>query len=70
MKPFLKKEVIESMKIHSTLESLYEYVPQDILPKEYGGSEFSLSELTPLVKPWLEEKREYILNDDNWKIED
>lgn len=70
MKPFLNKDVIESLKVHSTLDTLYEYVPKELLPAEYGGDKYSLTELQPHVKAFLEEKREYILNDDNWKIDD
>lgn len=70
IRPFLNKEVVESLKIHTTFDSLYEYIPKNLLPTEYGGSDFSLSELYPQVKEFLEERRDYVLNDDNWKIED
>lgn len=72
MKPFLNKEVIESLKVHTTLESLHEHIPKDMLPIEYGGSDYSLEEYQLLTKNWLEEneRREYLMNDDNWNIED
>jgi hypothetical protein len=72
IKPFLNKEVLESLKIHTTLESLHECIPKELLPTEYGGDDFSLEELHPQIKAWLEEdeRREYFINDDNWRIED
>ncbi|KAL0818350.1 hypothetical protein ABMA28_008828 [Loxostege sticticalis] len=44
-KQFLTAKIESRIHIHDTLESLYEHVEKDILPKEYGGSEVSLSEL-------------------------
>ena len=72
MKPFLNKEVIESLKIHTSYESLHECIPKDLLPVEYGGESYSLEELHPQIKSWVEEKErvEYLMSDDNWKIED
>lgn len=70
--PFLNKEVLESLKVHTTLESLHKFIPKKVLPIEYGGDDYSLEELHPQVKAWLEENelREYLMIDDNWRIED
>lgn len=72
IKPFLNKEVLESLKVHTTFESLHDYIPKELLPNEYGGDDYSLEEIHPQIKAWLEEdeRREYLLNDENWKIED
>ena len=37
VKPFLKEKIRNRIFVHSTLESLYEYVPREMLPAEYGG---------------------------------
>lgn len=37
-KSFLSAETIETFKFHSSLETLYEIVPREILPIEFGGS--------------------------------
>lgn len=38
LKPFISKEVQNSIKIHENLNSLYDFVPKAMLPNEYGGS--------------------------------
>lgn len=45
MKPFMKKEVIDTIKVHMDVESLYDYIPRELLPDEYGGTGGSLSDL-------------------------
>lgn len=38
VKPFMKKEIIESLKFHRSLETLYDTLPRECLPNEFGGS--------------------------------
>ncbi|XP_022907056.1 alpha-tocopherol transfer protein-like [Onthophagus taurus] len=38
VKPFLKEKIRNRIHVHSDMESLYKFVPKDILPEEYGGS--------------------------------
>lgn len=38
IKPFLKKEIYESIKFHSSTETLFEYFPKELLPEEFGGT--------------------------------
>lgn len=45
VKPFLKKELLDELKIHSSLESLYEALPRDLLPEEYGGTAGSMDDI-------------------------
>lgn len=70
MKPFMKKEVWDTLKIHSSLDSLYECLPKELLPVDYGGCAGSLDDLYKASKIGIEAKRDYLLCDDNWKIED
>lgn len=72
IRPFLSKEVLESLQVHTTLESLHKSIPKELLPVEYGGVDYSLVELNEETKAWLEEneRREYLMNDENWKIVD
>ncbi|GLG95805.1 Retinol-binding protein pinta, partial [Gryllus bimaculatus] len=39
MKPFMKKELFEVMHVHTEgVEDLFKFVPQEILPMDYGGA--------------------------------
>ncbi len=38
LKPFMKKEIIDSIKFHSSPDTLFEYLPKDLLPDEFGGT--------------------------------
>lgn len=38
LKPFMKKEILDSIKFHTGTETLFEYVPKELLPVEYGGT--------------------------------
>ncbi|XP_063929746.1 alpha-tocopherol transfer protein-like [Zophobas morio] len=38
MRPFMKKELMDVLFLHTTVDELFKYVPQDCLPQEYGGS--------------------------------
>ena len=37
IKPFLSKQVRNSIHFHDSLETLHQYVPKEILPTELGG---------------------------------
>lgn len=38
VKPFLKEKIRNRIHIHTEIDTLYDFVPKDILPEEYGGS--------------------------------
>lgn len=37
VKPFLKEKIRKRIFVHSTMDTLYECIPKDMLPMEYGG---------------------------------
>ncbi|CAG9559147.1 unnamed protein product [Danaus chrysippus] len=45
VKPFLKEKIRKRIFIHKDLKDLYKYVPQEMLPKEYGGQCGTMDEL-------------------------
>jgi len=70
LKPFMKKEILDSIRFHTSTETLFEYLPKDLLPDEFGGS---AGKCEVHHRNWLnivESKRDYILNDENWKIDE
>lgn len=51
IKPLLKEKIRNRVHIHTDgLESLYKFVPKDILPEEYGGTAGKLQEFHGKVK--------------------
>lgn len=42
MKPFMKKELMNVMHLHQSVETFHEYVPKEYLPEDYGGPKESL----------------------------
>uniref|UniRef100_A0A1B6L485 CRAL-TRIO domain-containing protein n=1 Tax=Graphocephala atropunctata TaxID=36148 RepID=A0A1B6L485_9HEMI len=56
VRPFLKDKIRNRIHVHETLDTLYEYVPKDILPEEYGGSAGSLADIN---KQWYEKLMTY-----------
>lgn len=38
--------------VHENLESLYEYVPKDILPQEYGGNAGPIDAINSKYSEW------------------
>lgn len=50
MRPFMKKELMDAMHLHSTLDSFVDkHVTRDMLPSEYGGTAGTFSDLTDKV---------------------
>lgn len=46
MRPFLKKELMDAMHLHSSMDTFLEkHVPKSMMPLEYGGSAGTISEL-------------------------
>ncbi|XP_037954883.1 alpha-tocopherol transfer protein-like [Teleopsis dalmanni] len=39
MNPFMKKELKNVLYLHNNMEDFFNYVPQNILPEDYGGNE-------------------------------
>ena len=44
IKPLMKKEVWETMTFHTSMDTLYEELPREYLPEEYGGTAGSLDD--------------------------
>ncbi|OWR55143.1 alpha-tocopherol transfer protein [Danaus plexippus plexippus] len=71
MKQGTSPKVANRYKVHKTLESVYDYIPKDILPVEYGGKEKPLFDLHKKMrnifanefKDYLEEMRQAGVNE-------
>lgn len=45
MKPFMKKELMDAMHLHATMDTFEKHVPISMMPNEYGGSAGTIKEL-------------------------
>jgi retinaldehyde-binding protein 1 len=69
IRPFVNKELNESMHFHTSgLDTFYEFIPRDRLPIEYGGTGGSLRDLHAKTLSAIRDHRNYLNNDDNWKL--
>ncbi|XP_068141285.1 clavesin-2 isoform X2 [Drosophila tropicalis] len=68
MRPFIREEVHKMIKYHTEgLESLYEDVPKDMLPEEYGGKAGTMAELKTKWLRTLKEKSAYLRDEKYWR---
>ncbi|XP_055677710.1 retinol-binding protein pinta-like [Lutzomyia longipalpis] len=65
MKPLMNKELISIMRVFTTMESVYKVIPQEIFPKELGGSSKSYAELQRDMKEGLAANRDFFLEFEN-----
>ncbi|XP_034107233.1 alpha-tocopherol transfer protein-like [Drosophila albomicans] len=69
MKPFIREEILQLMHYHTEgLDSLYEKIPRDMLPNEYGGKAGSMTELKAQWLQNIKEKTPYLRDDKYWRI--
>ena len=45
IKPFMKKELIDILHFHTGMETLYPFVPKELLTEEYGGKAGNSAEI-------------------------
>ncbi|XP_072393923.1 alpha-tocopherol transfer protein-like isoform X2 [Diabrotica undecimpunctata] len=55
-KILLAKALSEKIFIHKSIEDLHKFIPKEVLPKEYGGTQKTLSELNGA---WLKKLKQY-----------
>ncbi|CAG9861687.1 unnamed protein product [Phyllotreta striolata] len=56
IKPFLKEKIRERIHVHSNIATLYDFIPKDVLPEEYGGT---AGKLQTFHDQWMEKLKEY-----------
>lgn len=56
MRPFMKKELMDVMYLHPTMDTfLDKHVPRSIMPNEYGGSAGTIKHIQETVFKQLQE---------------
>ncbi|XP_011498431.1 PREDICTED: alpha-tocopherol transfer protein-like [Ceratosolen solmsi marchali] len=56
VKPLLKEKIKNRIFVHSNIEKLYQYVPKEILPMEYGGQ---AGPIQAIHDTWIKKLEEY-----------
>lgn len=64
VKPFLKEKIRKRIFIHKEVKDLYKYIPQEMLPNEYGGQAGTMDQLQEQWKLILQEYREWFKRQD------
>lgn len=57
IRPFMKKEVIDTIHFHTSLETLYDTISRDLLPFEFGGTAGSIEDIHAAWVKKIENKR-------------
>ncbi|XP_030379674.1 alpha-tocopherol transfer protein-like [Scaptodrosophila lebanonensis] len=70
VKPFISDEVYRLIRFHTgPIDTLYEFVPREMLPEEYGGNNGALADLRTQTHKVLVEHRDYLMGQQNWHVE-
>ncbi|XP_069682749.1 alpha-tocopherol transfer protein-like [Periplaneta americana] len=69
-KPFLTKDLVEKMLVHTTMGTLYEYIPKEALPKEYGGELESVTHYNQEMRPLVEEYRDWFEKEEVFRVDE
>ncbi|XP_066591221.1 alpha-tocopherol transfer protein-like [Prorops nasuta] len=56
VKPFLKEKIRNRIFVHSDIKTLYNHIPQEILPTEYGGN---AGPIQAIHDTWMRKLEEY-----------
>ncbi|XP_015126098.1 alpha-tocopherol transfer protein-like [Diachasma alloeum] len=56
VKPFLKEKIRNRIFMHSDINTLYDYIPREILPTEYGGDAGSIITIN---ETWMKKLEDY-----------
>ncbi|XP_011704761.1 PREDICTED: alpha-tocopherol transfer protein-like [Wasmannia auropunctata] len=69
MKSFMTEKMKNRFYVYSHRPQCFKDIPANILPVEYGGTDGTMKELTEYWKKLIEENRDWLLRDENVKIE-
>ncbi|XP_052132406.1 alpha-tocopherol transfer protein-like [Frankliniella occidentalis] len=72
MKPVMKPETREMLHVHTEAQvsKFYEFVPQEMMPKDYGGEAPSSDELHDLVKQGMEKLVSWYSQEERLRVDE
>ncbi|XP_075157167.1 alpha-tocopherol transfer protein-like [Haematobia irritans] len=69
-RPFIREDVFNLIHFHTDgFETLYEHVPRDMLPVDYGGTARSLADITAQWWEIVKKNRAYLMDPKFWKVD-
>ncbi|XP_056647426.1 alpha-tocopherol transfer protein-like [Diorhabda sublineata] len=69
-KPFLKNELIKCVKIHQKFDSIYEYIPREAFPIDYGGSAESFEKLRQNTASLIKANEKFLNSEDLQRVDE
>lgn len=67
--PFVKKRGAKILHFHKPGSTdMFDFVPRELLPTEYGGSAGSLAEIHADFRQQIEAQRSYLMDTNNWVV--
>ncbi|XP_063223464.1 alpha-tocopherol transfer protein-like isoform X2 [Bacillus rossius redtenbacheri] len=70
-KTFMKDKLRKRLFVHgSNRESLYEQLPRDVLPEEYGGTKGTTDGMTEMWRKKVESYREWFIADEQFGVDE
>ncbi|XP_060865337.1 alpha-tocopherol transfer protein-like [Metopolophium dirhodum] len=71
-KPFMKKELSEKLYYHSAADSetIFDYIPKEIMPIEIGGSGQTLQNLSDDTFDKVKAMRKWFLEEENYRVDE
>jgi hypothetical protein len=72
IKPFMYTKLYNALKFHNagSYDSLYEAIPREILPSDFGGDAQSMAEMKKYWMGVLDDHKDFVMNDDYFKLND
>lgn len=69
MRPFMKKELMDVMHIHSSMDTfLDKHVPKAMMPDEYGGSAGKMLDITDKIYKDLHENGQFFTEEETRRV--
>jgi len=71
LKPFMNKELSEKLHYHSiNSESIFDFIPKDIMPVEIGGTGQCLKDINDDTFNKINEMRKWFLDEENYRVDE
>lgn len=71
MKPFMKKELLDAMHLHTSLDTFIDkHVPKLMLPEEYGGSAGKLKDISDKAYKYVQANPQFFQEEGTKRVDE